>query len=128
VKIFIFIIKGQKIKVQVGLILIYSSICIDQITNSLIQFVNLKESPKATPQKFVTTSDLADLKNEIFGFIRTLKTEMTPMKPPGKIDIKEEKTDSCGHLTSINPLIIYLLFVLSLIFQTLVATNALLQL
>jgi hypothetical protein len=59
-----------------------------------ISETNLKESPKATPQKFVTTSDLADLKNEIFGFINTLKTEMTPMNPPGKIDIKEEKTEN----------------------------------
>jgi hypothetical protein len=73
-----------------------------EVFKQQISETNMKESPKATPQKFVTTSDLAgfkneiktDFKNEFKDFMRLLKSEMTPKKPPGKIDIKEEKAEN----------------------------------
>ncbi len=73
-----------------------------EVFKQQISETNLKESPKATPQKFVTTSDLADFKNEIKtefknefkDFMRLLKSEVTPKKPPGKNDIKEEKSEN----------------------------------
>jgi hypothetical protein len=65
-----------------------------EVFKKQISDINLKESPKATPQKFVTTSELADFKNEITDFMPALKSEMTPKKPTVKIDIREEKTEN----------------------------------
>ncbi len=61
-----------------------------------ISNTNLKDSPKPTPQKYVTASDFADFKKELIRLFHNnpiIEQEKTPVKSEIKEEI-EENTDN----------------------------------